>query len=77
MRTGAGVKALLEEVEPPEDEVPEWEKVELDVWHWRDPLLQPMQLVQRTRELERTYRAVALLDDGMRVVQLASESHGS
>lgn len=57
---------------PKPEEVPEWEKVELDVWHWRDPLLQPMQLLQREDELKRTYRAV-VLEDG-RVVQLADES---
>jgi len=37
------------------------ETVEIDVWSWTDPLLQPMQLVQRTRELERTYDAVYFL----------------
>jgi dipeptidyl aminopeptidase/acylaminoacyl peptidase len=57
----------------PEEEVPEWEKVELDVWNWRDPLLQPQQLVERERELERTYLAVAHLDRGA-VVQLADRA---
>jgi hypothetical protein len=55
----------------PEEEVPEWEKVELDVWNWKDPLLQPNQLVQRQQELQRTYRAMVDLDDN-RVVQLAT-----
>ncbi len=54
----------------PEEEVPEWEEVKLDVWHWQDPLLQPMQLVQREREITRTYRAVLHLRAG-RAVQLA------
>ena len=40
-----------------DDEIPEWEEVKLDVWNWKDPLLQPNQLVQRERELERTYTA--------------------
>ena len=56
---------------PDPEEPPEWEKVELDVWHWRDPLLQPNQLVQRQRELDRSYSAVVHLDDD-RVVQLAT-----
>jgi dipeptidyl aminopeptidase/acylaminoacyl peptidase len=54
----------------PEEETPEWEKVEVDIWNWRDPLLQPMQLVQRQRELNRSYEAVVHLSDG-KVVQLA------
>ncbi len=55
----------------PEDETPDWEEVTLDVWNWKDPLLQPMQLVQRDDELKRSYRAVLHLDDD-RVVQLAT-----
>ncbi len=54
----------------PDEETPEWEEVKVDVWHWKDPLLQPMQLVQRERELNRTYRAVLHLRAG-RIVQLA------
>jgi hypothetical protein len=45
----------------PEEETPEWEKVEVDIWNWKDPLLQPMQLVRRQRELNRTYEAVVHL----------------
>jgi dienelactone hydrolase len=55
----------------PEEETPEWEEVEVDIWNWRDPLLQPNQLVQRQRELERSYQAVVHLADS-RVVQLAN-----
>jgi len=54
-----------------DDEIPEWEEVKLDVWNWKDPLLQPNQLVQRERELERTYTAAVQLRNG-RVVQLAT-----
>jgi dipeptidyl aminopeptidase/acylaminoacyl peptidase len=56
----------------PEEETPEWEDVKVDVWNWRDPLLQPMQLVQREDELKRAYRAVVHLRSG-RIVQLADE----
>jgi dipeptidyl aminopeptidase/acylaminoacyl peptidase len=55
----------------PEEEVPEWEKVELDVWHWQDPLLQPNQLVDIEDDRRRSYRAVVHLDSD-RVVQLAT-----
>ncbi len=57
--------------EPDPDEDPaEWEEVKVDVWNWRDPLLQPMQLVNRDRELERAYTAVIDVNNG-RITQLA------
>ena len=61
------------ESEPDDDEEEdEDEKVTLDVWNWKDPLLQPMQLVQLSRERDRTYDAVMHLDNGQ-IVQLAQE----
>ena len=48
------------------------EKVKLDIWNWKDPLLQPMQLKQAKREKERSYRAVLHLDQN-KLVQLATE----
>ena len=56
----------------PEEKTPEWEEVKVDIWNWRDPLLQPMQLVNRDRELKRTYQAVVHLRGG-RIVQLADQ----
>jgi dipeptidyl aminopeptidase/acylaminoacyl peptidase len=56
----------------PDEELPEWEAVKLDVWNWKDPLLQPMQLVQRSDELKRGYEAVVHLKS-RRIVQLADE----
>ena len=58
-------------VPEPEDSTPDDEKVVLDVWHWQDPYIQPMQLRQADRERRRTYQAVVHLRDG-RVVQLAT-----
>jgi dienelactone hydrolase len=52
-----------------DDELP---PVKLDVWHWKDPLLQPMQLVQAQRERNRSFQAIVHLEDG-RIVQLADE----
>jgi dienelactone hydrolase len=48
------------------------ERVVLDIWNWRDPLIQPMQLRQLEQERRRAYDAVLHLRDG-RVVQLATE----
>ncbi len=56
---------------PPADTLPEDEQVEVDIWNWKDPLIQPMQLVNANRERDRTYRAYASTDD-LRVVQLGT-----
>ena len=55
-----------------EEEMLDSDRVTLDIWNWKDPFLQPMQLVQANRERDRTYTAVADLDMG-KVVQLATE----
>ncbi len=47
------------------------EPVKVDLWHWKDPLLQPMQKVRAEEEKKRSYRAVVHLKDG-RLVQLAT-----
>ena len=56
--------------EEDEDELEE-EKVVLDIWNWKDPLLQPMQLENLENERERTYLAVVHLSSGD-IVQLAT-----
>ena len=60
--------------EPEPDEEPlDDDRVTLDVWNWRDPYLQPMQLVQANRERNRSYLAVVHQGrDG--VVQLGTAS---
>ena len=58
--------------EEKEDEIPDDEEVELDIWHWQDPFLQPMQLVQLEDEEKRSYLALVHLED-RHIVQLADE----
>jgi dienelactone hydrolase len=48
------------------------EPVKVDIWTWKDPLLQPMQKVRAEEEKKRSYRAVLHIKD-KRLVQLASE----
>ena len=67
VRFGTALRPEPEE----EDETLDDDKVALDVWNWKDPYLQPMQLVQANQERNRTYAAVAHLDGG-RVVQLGT-----
>jgi dipeptidyl aminopeptidase/acylaminoacyl peptidase len=38
------------------------EKVDLDLWHWKDELIQPMQKLRGTTDRNRTFRAVYFLD---------------
>jgi dipeptidyl aminopeptidase/acylaminoacyl peptidase len=72
-QSGARVFFATAPIPEPEvkDSTPDGERVKIDVWHWRDPLLQPMQLLQVERERNRTYSAVLHLRNG-RVVQLAT-----
>jgi len=58
--------------DPEDDDILDEEKVNVDIWNWKDPLLQPMQLVQLNRERDRSYQAVIHLEDGS-IVQLATE----
>jgi dienelactone hydrolase len=61
-------------VDPVTDSLLPDERVRLDLWHWRDGHIQPMQLVNADRERRRTYEAVVHLDRRDRVVQLATEA---
>jgi dipeptidyl aminopeptidase/acylaminoacyl peptidase len=56
---------------PPSDTLPEDKQVHVDIWNWKDPLIQPMQLVQADDERNRTYQAYASTED-LHVVQLAT-----
>jgi dipeptidyl aminopeptidase/acylaminoacyl peptidase len=50
------------------------ERVRVDVWHWQDDHIQPMQLLNLEDERKRTYEAVVHLDRRDRIVQLATEA---
>ena len=66
---GKSKKQLEEEKKEREAEGP---RAELDLWHWKDPLLQPQQLLLAGRERNRGYRAVLNLRNN-KFVQLANE----
>lgn len=61
-----------EEAEEDESDEP---KITLDIWHWRDPQLQPQQLRNASREKNRTYRAVVHRDGA--IVQIETPEHQS
>ncbi len=55
------------------DSIPDDEKVKVDIWHWKDPYLQPMQLKQVKKEKARSYKVLYDLSR-KRFVQLEDES---
>lgn len=54
----------------PEDTLLTEEKHRLDIWHYKEPLIQPQQLVELRNEQRRTYTAVYHIEDN-KMVQLA------
>ena len=60
--------------EPQPEDVFSEDEVTVDVWHWRDAHIQPMQLANLEEERKRSYLAVAHLNEGARVVTLGSPS---
>ncbi len=54
-----------------DDETPDDEKVVVDIWNWKDPYLQPMQLKDLKEENQRSYTAVAHLKNG-KIIQLGT-----
>ena len=54
-------------------DIPDADKVSMDLWHWKDDYIQPMQKVRAEMEKSRSYRAVYHIAAG-KLVQLADES---
>ncbi|HEX5966172.1 MAG TPA: prolyl oligopeptidase family serine peptidase, partial [Pyrinomonadaceae bacterium] len=57
----------------PDEEIPADEKILVDLWHWKDDFVQPIQRVRAEQERNRSYRAVYDLKE-KKFVQLADES---
>jgi dipeptidyl aminopeptidase/acylaminoacyl peptidase len=57
----------------PDEEIPADEKVLVDLWHWKDDFVQPIQRVRAEQERNRSYRAVYDLKE-KKFVQLADET---
>jgi len=73
-----GSRLFLGASPPPEpeksadDDLPADEKVMVDLWHWKDDYIQPIQKVRAEQERQRSYRAVYVVKD-KKFVQLADE----
>jgi dipeptidyl aminopeptidase/acylaminoacyl peptidase len=57
----------------PDEEIPTDEKVLVDLWHWKDDYVQPIQKVRAEQERNKSYRAVYDLQK-KKFVQLADET---
>src|SRR5215216_4235415 len=57
----------------PDEEIPADEKVLVDLWHWKDDYVQPIQKVRAEQDRNRSYRAVYDVE-AKKFVQLADES---
>lgn len=68
-----GVAAPPEAEKDPDADVPADEKVLVDLWHWKEDFIQPMQKVRATQDRNRTFRAVFHIREN-KFVQLADES---
>jgi dipeptidyl aminopeptidase/acylaminoacyl peptidase len=57
----------------PDEEIPADEKVLVDLWHWKDDYVQPIQKVRAEQDRNKSYRAVYDLQ-AKKFVQLADET---
>jgi dipeptidyl aminopeptidase/acylaminoacyl peptidase len=57
----------------PDEEIPADEKVLVDLWHWKDDYVQPIQKVRAEQDRNRSYRAVYDLQ-AKKFVQLADDT---
>jgi dipeptidyl aminopeptidase/acylaminoacyl peptidase len=57
----------------PDEEIPADEKVLVDLWHWKDDYVQPIQKVRAEQDRNRSYRAVYDLQE-KKFVQLADDT---
>lgn len=68
-----GEEGQEEEGEPAEEEMePELEPADVDVWHYRDERIIPMQRLQKQRDLRRSYLSVWHIDEA-RFVRLGTD----
>ncbi|HEX7123527.1 MAG TPA: prolyl oligopeptidase family serine peptidase [Gemmatimonadaceae bacterium] len=77
--TRAGNAIVFNIAPPPEDTIPADSlvgKAKFDLWHWKDPQLQPQQLLQVNQARNRNYDAVLFLDS-KNLVQLATDTFPS
>jgi dipeptidyl aminopeptidase/acylaminoacyl peptidase len=68
--------AVPPRVQETKNDTPASEKVNLDLWHYRDDVVQPMQRVRARQERNRTYRGVFHLDTNTFTTVASAEMPG-
>ncbi len=68
-----GVAPLPPPEKDPDVAIPDDDKVSVDLWHWKDDYIQPMQKVRAQQERNRTYRAVYQIAE-KKMVQLGDST---
>ncbi|MDR3189546.1 MAG: prolyl oligopeptidase family serine peptidase [Prevotellaceae bacterium] len=61
------------EATPKDTTIPDFERAALDVWHWKDPRVQPQQLVELDKDRKKSYLAYVDLNGNRYLYQLATE----
>lgn len=59
---------------PKDTTIVDFEVATLDIWHWKDPLVQPQQLKELKRELNRTYTGIIDPEKPNSLLLLANEN---
>ncbi len=68
-----GIAPPPEPEKDPADAIAEEDKVSVDLWHWKDDYIQPMQKVRAEQDRNRSYRVVYNLKN-QKLTQLADET---
>lgn len=58
---------------PKDTTIPDFEKAQLDIWHWQEPQTQPVQLVELEKKKKQSYLSYLDLDNPERMYQLGTE----
>lgn len=58
---------------PKDTTIPDFEKAQLDLWHWEEPQIQPMQLAELEKKKKQSYLSYVELENLGRVYQLGTE----
>jgi dipeptidyl aminopeptidase/acylaminoacyl peptidase len=58
---------------PKDTTIVDFEMAALDIWHWREPLIQPQQLVELRNKQRRTYTGIILPGQPGRFIPIANE----
>lgn len=59
--------------EPKDTTIVDFEMAELDIWHWKDPIIQPQQLAEKRRRERETFTGIIYTDNLNNFIPLADE----